>query len=234
MTSRRFFAPWVLLSTLTASCLAACGSDSDSSTQNGGFSGGQTGEEGVGCQPVQRDPIAWSERSPLGFSADDILAAIGSTRETRLEWEDGTSTALTVGIERASSGQVEFQEREWVASTNGSGIEPAVGVPECNDVVAIPVTLTFTTNDGAFADEWDLTLLAETTSGVTAFLRFDPSELEGSYTVSEVDPAAFDDIQAFIELDLSEDGWTGTVSGEASQTNANGTASARMFEIASF
>ena len=52
--------------------------------------------------------------------------------------------------------------------------------------------------------------------------------------LSEVDPAAFDDIRAFIDLDLSEDGWTGTVTGQASSTGSNGTSSARNFDIATF
>src|SRR5688572_5952599 len=151
---------------LVGSCmLLGCGSDGGGSgADEPPTPGGQTGEEGSGCQPVERDMLAWSERSALGFSADELLNSLGSESTDRLTWSSGSGTPLTLGIERAASGSVEFQTRDFVS--DGSGAELAEIV--CNDVVAIPVTLSFATADGAFAERWPLTLLAESSTRVSA------------------------------------------------------------------
>jgi hypothetical protein len=198
--------------------------------------GGQTGEETTGCLPVERDMLAWSERSALGFSADELLNALGSESAARLAWSTGGSTPLTLAIERAASGSVEFQTRDYVS--DGSGAELAMEVAtECNDVVAIPVTLSFTTADGAFAEEWPLRLFAESATRVTAFVQVDVADLEGSFTVTQVDPSRFDRVLANVQLTFTGGAWTGTLSGQgimSGSSNPNGTTSASQFEIASF
>jgi hypothetical protein len=213
-----------------------CGSgDGSSDTDELPPPGGQTGEETTGCQPVQRDMLAWSERSALGFSADELLNALGSDSSDRLVWSDGGGTPLTLGIERAASGSVEFQTRDYVS---GSGAEPAAEIAtECNDVVAIPVTLSFATTDGAFAERWPLTLLAESTTRVTAYAQLDVEDLEGSFSVTEVDPSRFERVLVIIQLAFENGAWTGTLSGQGVDAGSNdpdSSTSARHFEIASF
>jgi hypothetical protein len=220
---------WVLLSTTAI----GCGSGSNgSSADDPDAPGGQTGEETVGCLPVERDMLAWSERSTLGFSADELLNALGSEREGRLRWANGTSVPLTLTLARAS-GSVEYQQREW--TTDGSGRELA-NAGMCNDVVALPVTLGFTTSDGTFAEGWQLTLLAESTARGSAFLRVDLDEVEGSFMVTQVDPDDFDDVLASLTLTFDEDGWSGTLSGQGVNTGSmtGGASSATEFAIASF
>ena len=220
---------WVLLS---ASAIG-CGSDSSSSSGDGPDApGGQTGEETVGCLPVERDMLAWSERATLGFSADELLNALGSGRDGRLTWQNGTSTPLSLTLARAS-GSVELQRREW--TNDGSGRELA-SAGECNDVVALPVTLGFTTSDGAFSEQWLLTLLAESTTRGSAFVSIDLDSLEGSFSVTQVDPGDFDDVLASLTLAFDDDGWSGTISGQGVTTGpgADGTSSATHFAIASF
>jgi len=248
MTSRRRSLRWLALpfgsaaplisAGIVGSCLVlGCGS-------NGGGSGadeppppgGQTGEETLGCQPVERDMLAWSERSALGFSADELLNALGSESTDRLTWSGGSGTPLTLGIERAASGSVEFQTREFVS--DGSGAEPAAEIATvCNDVVAIPVTLSFATADGAFAERLPLTLLAESSTRVSAYAQVDVDDLEGTFSVTQVDPSRFDRVLAIVQLTFADGAWTGTLSGqgiEGGSSNPDSNASARPFDIASF
>ena len=226
MTPR--LACWALLS---ATALG-CGSDSNGSGGGPDAPGGQTGEETVGCLPVERDLLAWSERSALGFSADELLNALGSERRGRLTWQNGTSSPLALTLERAS-GSVELQQREWV--DDGSGRELASG-GDCNDAVALPVTLGFTTSDGAFAEQWQLTLLAESSAGAAAFVSIDLDSLRGSFTVTQVDPADFDEVLASLTVELAGDGWSGTLAGQGVTTGsgADGASSAALFPIGSF
>jgi hypothetical protein len=198
--------------------------------------GGQTGEETLGCQPVERDMLAWSERSSLGFSADELLNALGSESAARLAWSSGGSTPLTLRIERAAGGSVEFQTRDYVS--DGSGAEPASEIAtECNDVVAIPVTLSFATADGAFAEEWPLTLLAESATRVSAYAQVDVDDLDGTFSVTQVDPSRFDRVLAIVQLTFSGGAWTGTLSGQgimSGSASPDSAASANHFAIASF
>src|SRR3712207_6093057 len=93
-TSRRCSTPRLALSLsralLAAGALAlACSSDDGSDSDEPRPPGGQTGEETTGCLPVERANVAWSERSTLGFSADELLNALGSESSERLTWSDG-------------------------------------------------------------------------------------------------------------------------------------------------
>src|SRR5690349_7644587 len=221
--SRRYrFACWVL-----SMAAAACGSSG--SDGNDPHAGGQTGEENVGCLPVETTNLAWSERSSLGFSADELLNALGAEQQTRLTWDDGSDTSLTMTLVRGS-GSPSFQEREW--TDDGSGRELAAGV-ECTNVVTIPATLTFTTNDGAFAEDWPLTLLADGSGSASGYTQLDLNELQGDFEVTMVDPADYEAVTAFVTLSFDGARWTGTISGQATRTEGQ-TASAQNFSIASF
>jgi hypothetical protein len=208
---------------------AACGSDSSGSDGNDPNAGGQTGEETVGCLPVETTNLAWSERSSLGFSADELLNSLGAERRTRLTWDDGTSTSLTMTLARAS-GAPSFQQREW--TDDGSGRELAAG-PDCNDVVTVPATLTFTTNDGVFAEQWPVTLLADAAGSATGFVQLDLDAVGGSFDVETIDAAEYDDVDVYVNLSFDGDAWTGTVSGQGTRAQGD-TVSATGIDIASF
>lgn len=236
--TRRCSVCWVLLA-----ATVACGSENTGHDADDPSVGGQTGEEGVGCLAVESRDLAWSELSPLGFSADGLLRALGAEREARLEWADGSSTALSLTLDR-SEGRVAFEERDWVESS--SGAEPAIAqlgstdepAPfQCNDVVSLPVTLSFATSDGAFAEQLSLRLLAESTTRATGGATLDAEELVGSFRVTEVDPAAYDRVRVGFELTLGSGSWSGRVSGQAiddGDGSADGSASARLLEIGTF
>lgn len=226
----------------------ACGSDDAAPSDSGPDTddpqiGGQTGEEQVGCLAVESRDLAWSELSPLGFSADTLLRALGAERETRLTWADGSSTPLTLTLER-STGAVAFEEREWTESR--SGAEPALApigagnelaLPQCNDVVSLPVSMRVTTSDGAFAEQLTVRLLAESATRATAGATLDAQSLTGSFRVTALDPAAYDRVLVNVSLTLGSEAWSGTVSGQAiddGEPSGDGTASARFFDIGAF
>jgi hypothetical protein len=223
MTRRLFSAQGLL-----AAVALGCGADTHS-PDDPNVIGGQTGEETIGCQPVQTRTLAWSERSPLGFSADELLNSLGAERDSRLTWSDGTSTTLSLALARRVNGSVEYQEREYVS--DGSGAE--LVAPTCPDVVSIPVTLTFSTGDGKFAEEWALPLLAESATRASGFSRVELGTLEGSFTVTQIDPAQFDDVLAHVTLTLESSAWSGTLSGQAVK-EMGPSVSAQSFDIASF
>jgi hypothetical protein len=180
--------------------------------------------------------LAWSERSPLGFSASELLGALGSEHDGRLTYDDGTSTTLSLALARDAARNVEFQERAWVSDNSGAEIGTAIGV-ECPNVVSMPVVLTFSSGDGAFAEGWSITLLAESMMRATAQVQLDLNALEGSFTVTQVDPAEFDDVLAYLALTLGSQGWSGTITGQATKTTGtgpDGNSSAQMFGIANF
>jgi hypothetical protein len=228
MTSRLRTLSWVLV------LAAGCGSSGDGDSQLGtGVNGGQTGEEGSGCKAERTTRLAWSERSALGFSADELLGALGDEQDTRLTYEDGTSTTLSLALARGDEGAVEYQERAFVSDGSGAEIAPE----QCPDVVSVPVALTFSTGDQAFAEDWSLTLLAESTTSASARVEIDLEALRGNFTVTQVDPAEFDEVLAYLALTLSNDGWSGRVDGVGVQSDGSGpddTVSATPFDIASF
>jgi hypothetical protein len=158
-------------------------------------------------QPSAPRSLAWSERSPLGFSADEVLAALGAQFEGRLTYADGTTTALTVGLERGS-GDVEYRESPF----QDAGLEP-MGEPICFYGVLLPATLSLTTNDGAFAETWPALIVAD--SATAAFGGVSPVILDtlmGSYTVSELDPAQYDDVWVQLSITFKANLWSGHLS----------------------
>jgi hypothetical protein len=159
----------------------------------------------------------------LGFSADELLGTLGSERETRLRRSDGTNSALSLAITRASGGSLSFQKRE----RESASLEPE----SCADAMSLPVTLSFATNDGAFDETWTLELLVEGAGHATGHADVDLLTLDGSYTVTEVDPEAFDEIVGLLDIDLDASAWTGRLSGRG---NSAASRSGQSFEIGTF
>jgi hypothetical protein len=226
--------PCFTLSLLLAAAAIGCGSDSGSSIGDE-EPGGQTGEETVGCLPVEGDTraLAWSQRSSLGFSADEVLGTLGASRDTRLDWSDGSTTTLGLELTRRM-GSVEFQNREW--QDDGSGRELAAGT-SCSDVLVVPVSLSFSTGDGAFAETWDLELEVATPTRATAYYAIALDTLQGDYTVTEVNPSSFDSLRAFVAITLTADAWSGRLDGQGASDGSSGpdgNASAQQFGIATF
>jgi hypothetical protein len=198
-----------------------CGSDggaanADDPDTNNPPIGGQTGEETIGCLAVETRALAWSERSPLGFSADELLTALGDERESQLERAGGTRTRLRLRLElERGGGAPQFEEREWVQPNLGAA-EPAAEISAaCDDVISLPATLRFDTNDGAFAEALSLQLLAESRTRATATLSLDPAMLQGTFSATEVEPGSYDELRLIFTLVFESDTWFGNIEAQA-------------------
>lgn len=230
MTRQRFARSTLLVLALGCSADDDGANAPDTGTDDPSI-GGQTGEETLGCLAVERDALAWSERSALGFSADELLGALGSERQATLTYADGTTTRLQLQLTRAE-GDLSFEQREWV--DGNTGIETAAA-PSCNDVVSVPATLAVITTDGAFAEQLPLRLLAESGTLANAFASLDLAELAGSYTPA--DASTYGQVLINFTLVFDGDDWSGTIAGQGNSASAgspDGVASSRNLEIGSF
>lgn len=201
--------------------------------------GGQSGEEGVACTAIDSTEYALGDDTPLGFTGQSVVDLAAGDHLGVLTWASGTPTDLTVGVATTST-SVTWNDNEWTGGDqNGSdnGMEmKALG--DCLDDLVLGVDLSFTTADGAFAESWPLELHAATADEVTAYNELNFDALTGTYTVTEVDPTAYDAVTGYLDLSLTAAGPAGTIQGQAETTgdasDPDSTSSATNFEIATF
>lgn len=191
-----------------------------------------TSEALVGCLPVTTTLLGRSDPSPLGFSADDVLAWAETSSSFELQWADGTRTPATLAV-RWDGGTIEHRDNEWM-SAGGADVAPALG---CEDDVRIEVTVSFQTEDGAFAESWTTAIVA--TSAARALLHRELGSVSGTFDPSAFAPSghAYDTVRAFFDATLETTGTTGTIAGQGEGTSGSGpdgTAFAEMFAIASW
>src|SRR5262245_40108979 len=180
-------------------------------------SAGQIGGEGLGCLPTKTLDLGLDEPSPLGFSAAEVLAGVGQSHSVPLAWAKGGSTDLTVSLQYMG-GAVRYLDREW--KDDGSGME--IEREDCPDVVEIASTLSFATLDGAFAESWPIKALAPTLQSASVSMIIQVDALQGSYQVTEVDPATFDEVRVFLDTELAADSVQGTILGQGSKCDGAG------------
>jgi hypothetical protein len=194
--------------------------------------GGQQGEETSGCGVVASDVLEPGEDSVLGFGGDAISALAAGSHSGTLTWASGSTTGVTVDV--GDLGEIRFEDMAWI-DDNGSGIEPA---DDCPDQVAVDATIGLTTEDGAFAESFALPLTASTADEAGFWTELTLDALGGSYTVTEVDPADYDGVAAFVGGTFDESGSHGTIDGQATldgdASDPEGVASAENFAIATW
>lgn len=216
MTTRNRF--YLALPTSTLSLLLALA----------GGCGGQVGEEsGVVCKPVERDPLALADSSPLGFSAQELLDATGGDYAGSVEWSDQTSSAATVSV-TYTGGVIEFQDREWTSDGDSQDLAASL---ECNDVVAIEVEVVVTSDDGRLDESWTTMLLAEQGSAAS-FAVPDPS-YAGTLDVASFSPHE-GEVTSWVDAELDAAGATIVIEGQVSVSTGNDdddTVSAQAFDI---
>jgi hypothetical protein len=216
--------------------VAAC-----SSSATGGGSGGPNEpnepddpkETLVGCLPVTTTPIGLDEPTALGFTAADVLAIADGDHPASLAWDKGGSTGLAVSV-TADAASARYVVRDW--QDNGSGMaEPAM---DCADVIEIDAVTGFATDDGAFAESWTTVLSASESGLVLLGASVAPDAIAGSYEVTEVDPAQYDELTLFFDVAIAASGATGIVAGQAVQGSNNpdpdSSVSATRFSVAAF
>jgi hypothetical protein len=118
-----------------------------------------------------------------------------------------------------------------------SGEEPALAV-DCADHLQIDVPLAFSTEDGAFDESFAVTLRVPQVDAASFFYKIDVSALQGSYEVTEVDPAEFKAVTVHLSGALSSGAVSGTISGMAEShptgSGPDGSVSGKPFGVAQF
>lgn len=130
--------------------------------------GGQTGEEMRTCAETRAavDP----DDSSAGFAAADLLSAY-ATQLATLRWTTGGETPLTITL--SASGD----EVVWV---HQEPIEPGdAGL--CADALIFPVTVGFSTEDGAFDEVFSLSFNAWSGEMGETSAEVEDAALTGSY-----------------------------------------------------
>lgn len=184
--------------------------------------GGQVGEEsGAVCDPVERQALGRDMTSPLGFSADQLIDEVAGSFSGSVSWADDTSSPAELTVTYAG-GVIEFQDREWI----GDGSQE-LSLGDCNDVVALEVEVTATSDDGRLAEAWTTTLLAERRDAATFWIS--PQGFVGS-----LDPASFapsdGDVTSTVSTTLGGSSATLVIDGQVSRTDGD-VATAESFDV---
>jgi hypothetical protein len=149
----------------------------------------------VGCPagPLDKDgELPYCEETPtvvdldevteLGFTAQDLLDLAVGTHDETFAWARGGTTPLTQEV-TYDGGEARFVAREAVYP-EGDGAQPAIGVI-CDDTVEVDVSMGFSTDDGAFAEVWELALDAVSADTAQWNQPLDPDGLTGTYDMDD-------------------------------------------------
>lgn len=205
--------------------LAACsGTDTGNPFDEPGELDGEEGTAGEVCEEIV-SAVELDEATPLGFSANDVLAFAGGEHTVSLAWleaenvsygpESGRSE-ITIDVEPRGARFVDRAPK--AASDDGPVI--AVGTPldGCRGSFEIDVRLSIDTAGGALAETVDTVLEASGPDIAGGQFSIDLAELMGSFQAEVQVPANAELIRTslFLRMGFSEHGSVGTidVSGE--------------------
>lgn len=184
-------------------------------------------EATMGCQDTKTD-ISADEETALGFSADDVLAALDETYGVNLDYFDGTSTDLTVSF--VAGDDFRYVSSELVSS--GDGAQPTIEI-DCADRVEIDGQLIFTTADGVFDEVLDVTLSAVDAQIVSIYADLVSGSVGGSYEPMRFAPEDYDAVSSAITVEFNAGEIGGHVAEYAEAVNGE-TASMSMLEVGTF
>lgn len=220
----------------------------------GGSDGAGSGTDGRSGAPVgqvsgvdrpctaRSEIIGVEDASRLGFSADDVVSSISGARSATLTWANGGSTTVTVSAGAPLTARFVHFTRSGAQRAAGGGVPPedpmATSCPFGAPFLEIDVLLSFSTEDGAFADSLPVTLRAGNREAVTYIHVIYPLQVQGSYRITEVDPAEVDDVRLVLYGTIRGGTVTGKLQG-LTPGNLNGTGAGpgthgRRFDVAEF
>jgi len=185
-----------------------------------------------GCEDT-RTPLALDETTPLGLTANDLLAAAGGETVEELLWADDGVAALTLTLTHGG-GEVSWVDSEYVPP-EGDGAY-TLAMPVCEDRLEIALSLTFATDDGAFDEAGEVTLsYGEEGDTADFWLALTPGALGGSFTPEGYAPEGYEDeAELWISGSFTLDGVSrGAIMGQVSGENGE-TAWAETFEVATW
>lgn len=155
--------------------------------------GGQTGGENpIRCSPsVQVDPLDRATNSPLGISADDVLASLAGRHAATLTWSDATTTGLVIDV----------------------GYDGRAGYsPSCKHN-EVDVAIALSTDDGALSEALNAELFADSPDSGSFDVDVDASTLAGTFLSSHPPAATYDQLTLSFHVDLVPGAATGSIDG---------------------
>ena len=169
---------------------------------------------------MDRTSLTRGDVSALGFSADQVLAAVVAERPVIVGWADGPTTGATLTV-ADGNGDIEFLERSWTGGDNGTEQDG-----DCGDIVTLQLDVSLTTDDGALSESWTLTAETEVATGARVTATLD--NLRGTLDLSRFAPGGqWDAVTGWFDLELGGDGPSGSLYGQASRSTV-----AENFDIA--
>jgi hypothetical protein len=207
MRERRWLT-WVIVAA-TSVGLFGCVDGVDRGPSDNRPQGGQIGGVFRGCEEEAED-IGADDVSPLGFSARDVASAVSGERSVSLLWRGVESTTATFSVgELVAARLVRSTEPDLGESSGSTELYPSA----CSDYVQVDVPLAFSTEDGVF-DEALVVKLRAFEPDVADFVHwFDLAALQGSYEVTEIDPAEFREVRVHLYGKLSPGAIEGSIGG---------------------
>lgn len=220
--------------------LAACGGGqtlpgegptADTGTDDKGNTGLGVPEY-IGCSDTET-PLGASDASPLGFSADEVVAGIAGPLTAVATWAERDGSP-TVSFTVTAAGDPVFHDREVAEDTGpadtGATSTYAMGAPEpawsgydaCSDYLEVPVTVHFSSDDGSFDETVAVSLMVEDPTLPSMYVDLDVDALGGSFVFTEIDPAEWDEVSLQLENRWGADGVQGQVSMQASRVVSTG------------
>lgn len=172
--------------------------------------GNKTEGDSPHCEDT-RSTLAPEEVSALGFSANELLPlAEGEFSET-LIYKDQSSTALLLSFTPDLSA-VSFVDSEAVYPESSSGVTVDIGVI-CEDRLEVGGTLSFSTEDGLFADVFSgvLSAMEVTTASLSVDLMEQASA--GTFDPESYPTDVYDSMNMAMVAVWDADGSNGAISG---------------------
>lgn len=177
-------------------------------------------EDDCGCNLVEEIPLTMDEISDAGFSAQELVDLAGGEHSSTLAWVSGGTAGLTVGVTDPTNPRY----RRYEAGECSNDMYYF-----CFDSVAVDVTMTFATDDGAFAETWAETLALQaesedyydydTAAGTILSVSTPLESVSGSFDPADhVDVSEFDRVDAYVLTLFSESGISGEVAGGGETT----------------
>lgn len=185
---------------LTTTALSGCG---------GIQAGGQTGEESSGHCVYATSPLSAQERSPFGFSAAQVLQLAEGAQQAAFDWQQ--SPGIGYGPERGR-GKLTLN----VAASGSAKLARVVnskGSAHCEDHVRIPVSVSLTTEGGAFDESFGSSLEATRADEVVLTEVVPSAELRGAFAFSEETLKARRFLRLEVNLRFRAEGFAGYLFG---------------------
>ncbi|HEX9619130.1 MAG TPA: hypothetical protein VF989_03280 [Polyangiaceae bacterium] len=193
--------------------------------------GGEGVDGGSNCEETSED-VETTEQTELGFSADDLAAAIAGQHTAALQWldnqvagygpESGT-TEITVGVSTGAARFVTSRPR----ATDGLQTEIGLIGPGCRNELELDVTLTLTSSGGALDETIDTVVRAANADFARARFVLETDALSGALEVSVTTPPNSQpdgSPELHFDVGLSDLGMSGSVNLLATYRSTDGTA----------